>query len=392
MDNFEYHVPTKVLFGKGQIANLAAEIKSRGTKALLVYGEGSIKRNGIYDAVTGILRDSGIEYVELSGIVPNPRISSARKGISLCREHGLDLVLAVGGGSVIDASKAIAAGFYYAGDPWDLVLTGHKKTPPFPVKRALPIVAVLTIAAAGSEMDPSAVINNEETVDKLGFGYPPMRPAVAIMDPQYTFSVSGEQTAMGVVDIMSHALESYFNRVPSAYLQAKVAEAVMRTCVRYGLRAVESPNDYEARANLMWASSWSINSMIARGCRVVWTLHPMEHELSAFYDVPHGAGLAVLIPHWMRFMLNAETASRFAEYGIGVWGIDGSLAEDEIARRSIQVTEDFFGALGMPRTLRQIGIAGEEHFAAMARKSERLQGGFVPLSAESIAGIFRKAL
>jgi alcohol dehydrogenase YqhD (iron-dependent ADH family) len=330
--------------------------------------------------------------VECGGIVPNPRISSARKGIALCREHGLDVVLAVGGGSVIDISKAIAAGYYYDGDPWDLVLTGHRKIPPFPVERALPIVAVLTIAAAGSEMDPSAVINNEDTRDKLGFGYSPMRPVAVIMDPQYTYSVPGDQTAMGVVDIMSHAMESYFNNVPGAYLQAKISETVLKTCVRYGMRACEAPQDYEARANLMWASSWAINSMIARGCRVVWSLHPMEHELSAFYDVPHGVGLAVLIPYWLRFMLSEKTAWRFAEYGVNVWGIDESLDEMEIARNAIEKTEAFFDQLGMPKTLRQIGIMDDKDFAVMAKKSERLDGAFVPLSKEAIVEIFRKAL
>jgi alcohol dehydrogenase YqhD (iron-dependent ADH family) len=385
-------VPTKVHFGKGQISHLAEEIRAHGSKVLLVYGEGSIKRNGIYAAVTGILNEGGIEYVECGGIVPNPRISSARKGIALCREHGLDVVLAVGGGSVIDISKAIAAGYYYDGDPWDLVLTGHRKMPPFPVERALPIVAVLTIAAAGSEMDPSAVINNEDTWDKLGFGYSPMRPVSVIMDPQYTYSVPRDQTAMGVVDIMSHAMESYFNNVPGAYLQTKISEAVLKTCVRYGMRACEEPRDYEARANLMWASSWAINSMIARGCRVVWSLHPMEHELSAFYDVPHGAGLAVLIPYWLRFMLSGKTAWRFVEYGVNVWGIDGSLDEMEVARRSIEKTKAFFDQLGMPTTLRQIGIMDDRDFAVMAKKSERLDGAFVPLSKEAIVEIFRKAL
>lgn len=288
MKNFDYNIPTRVHFGKGQISKLRGEVKNFGHNVLLVYGGNSIKRNGIYDQVMEQLNDSDINVFELSGIAPNPRIDSARDGVKLCKECKIDVILAVGGGSVIDCSKLIAAGAFYDGDPWDLVLKSSL------IKEALPIISVLTLSATGSEMDGFAVISNMETNDKLGMGGEILKPRVSILDPEYTYTVPANQTAAGTADIMSHIIETYFHDVEGAYLQDRFAESLLKTCIEFGPIAVKEPENYDARANLMWASSHAINGMISYGTDVGWSVHPMEHELSAYYDITHGVGLAIL--------------------------------------------------------------------------------------------------
>ena len=385
MDKFMYHIPTKVFFGRGQLAQLAESVKAHGSKVLMVYGGGSIKKIGLYDAITKIFAENGIAYEELAGVEPNPRITTVEKGIAICREHGLDVVLAVGGGSTIDCAKAVAAGVTCEGSAWDMV------TKKAPIKSILPIIAVLTIAATGSEMDTSAVISNMETHEKVGVSAPGMRPVVSIMDPEYSFTVSKFQTAAGTADIMSHVMEVYFNNHPDAYLQNRFAEAVLKTCVKYGHRAWQQPDDYEARANLMWASSWAINGLLTKGAPVGWSVHPMEHELSAYYDVTHGAGLAVLIPHWLRHMLKEENVYKYVDYGTAVGGIDASLPPMEIAGKAIEATADYFKAMGLPTTLRELGI-GEEHFGIMAKKAgAQLKSAFVPMDEKDVLEIFHKA-
>ena len=385
MKNFLYDIGTKIYFGEGQIVHLPEAIKPYAQKVLLVYGGGSIKKIGLYDAITKIFAENGIAYEELAGVEPNPRITTVEKGIAICREHGLDVVLAVGGGSTIDCAKAVAAGVTCEGSAWDMV------TKKAPIKSILPIIAVLTIAATGSEMDTSAVISNMETHEKVGVSAPGMRPVVSIMDPEYSFTVSKFQTAAGTADIMSHVMEVYFNNHPDAYLQNRFAEAVLKTCVKYGHRAWQQPDDYEARANLMWASSWAINGLLTKGAPVGWSVHPMEHELSAYYDVTHGAGLAVLIPHWLRHMLKEENVYKYVDYGTAVWGIDASLPPMEIAGKAIEATADYFKAMGLPTTLRELGI-GEEHFDIMAKKAgAQLKSAFVPMDEKDVLEIFHKA-
>lgn len=385
MDKFMYHIPTKVFFGKGQIVQLAGSVKEHGSRVLMVYGGGSIKKIGLYNTITKIFEENGITYKELAGVEPNPRITTVEKGIAVCREHGLDVVLAVGGGSTIDCAKAVAAGVTCEGSAWDMV------TKKAPIKSILPIITVLTIAATGSEMDTSAVISNMETHEKVGVSAPDMRPVVSIMDPEYSCTVSKFQTAAGTADIMSHVMEVYFNNHPDAYLQNRFAEAVLKTCVKYGHRAWQQPDDYEARANLMWASSWAINGLLTKGAPVGWSVHPMEHELSAYYDVTHGAGLAVLIPHWLRHMLKEENVYKYVDYGTAVWGIDASLPPMEIAEKAIEATADYFKAMELPTTLRELGI-GEEHFDIMAKKAgAQLKSAFVPMDEKDVLEIFHKA-
>lgn len=388
MQNFIYDIPTNVYFGKGQIKNLPTIIKKYGTKVLLVYGGGSIKRNGIYDTVIALFKENNISYLELSGVEPNPRVSTVRRGIQLCKENDIDLILAVGGGSTVDCSKAISAGIKYDGDVWDLCIDRTL------IKDAIPIVAIPTIAATGSEMDPFGVITNEETYDKKGLGSPLLTPKAAICDPTYTFSVSPFQTASGTADIISHILETYFRAEDGAYMAKRSCEAFLKTCFHYGKIAIDEPDNYEARANLMWVSSWAINGFIKCGLTGPWVVHPIEHQLSAYYDVAHGAGLAILTPHWFRKILsNANSLPIFREYGINIWNIDSSLSDMEIAEYAIQKTEDFFNSINLPKNLRELGINDKSNFHIMAEKSLRDGAGntYFPLSLEDILEILDNA-
>lgn len=386
MDNFLYHIPTKIHFGKGKISELPGEVQAFGKRALLVYGGGSIKKIGLYESITKLFTAAGIEWYELGGVDPNPRVDSVREGVKLCREHGIDVVVPAGGGSAIDCAKAVAACASFDGDAWDMV-SGKVK-----VGAVLPVIAVLTVAATGSEMDTSAVISNPETKDKIGFSNAEMRPKVSILDPEYTYTVSKYQTAAGTADIISHVLEVYFNNNPGAYLQNRFCEAVLKTAVAYGHRAYRDPEDYEARANLMWAGSWAINGLLSKGNPVGWSAHAMEHELSAFYDITHGAGLAVLIPHWLRHMMREENLYNYVEYGVEIWGIDPSLDPHEIAEKSIEATEAYFKKMDLPSTLREMGI-GEEYFDVMAEKAGAgLKKAFIPMEKEDVLAIFRAAL
>lgn len=384
MNNFTYSIPTKVHFGKGQIAHLD-ELKDSGNKVLLVYGGGSIKRAGIYDRALEILQEAGLTVLELSGVEPNPRIESVRKGVEICKKEKIDMILSIGGGSVIDCGKVIAAGARSEEDPWELVLHPEK------IKAALPLYCVLTLAATGSEMDGAAVISDLEKQEKWVTASESMKPVMAVMDPEYTFSVSRKQTAAGTADIISHIFENYFTNVKAADVQARFAEGLLKTCFHYGPVALKNPEDYDARANLMWASSMAINGLIQYGAEVAWCVHPMEHELSAFYDITHGEGLAILTPHWMEFALNENTADKFADYGRNVWGIQ---AEDnmEAAKKAIQCTKEFFKEMGLPATLTEVGI-DRTYFDIMAEKAEAgCQGSFVELKKEDIISIFENAL
>lgn len=387
--NFDYSIPTKIFFGKGQIKVLGKQIKEYGSRVLITYGGGSIKKNGIYDKAVEILEENDIEFWELGGIDPNPRIDSVRKGIDICRENNVDFILAIGGGSTIDCSKAIAVGYYYEGDPWDLVI---KKAP---ITNALPIGTILTIAATGSEMNSGAVISNLDTKQKLGFGHPSMAPKFSILDPTYTYTVPKKQTAAGVADIMSHTFENYFTLDKGAFLQDRLAEAILKTCIQYGKKAVDEPENYEARANLMWASSLAINGLLSYGKDTFWSVHAMEHELSAYYDITHGIGLAILTPPWMEYVLDDERVDKFVEYGVNVWGIDDNKDKYDIAKESIDKTHEFFLSLGIPMSLRDVGI-GEENLENMAKAAIKHKGGvvgnFKPLYYEDILAIYRKAL
>lgn len=388
MNNFTFYAPTLFAFGDGEEKNTGALVRRfGGTKVLLVYGGGSVKKNGAYDAVTASLNQAGLPYAELSGIQANPRSGKVYEGIDLCRKEGVDFLLALGGGSVIDCAKAIAAGACYDGDPWDFP-SGKAKP-----ERALPIFTVLTMAATGSEMDSVAVISNPDTQEKLDFAAACCLPAVSILDPTYTCSLPASQTAAGTADIMSHTFENYFSPIETSFLADSLAEDILRACIHYGPRAIADPNDYEARANLMWCAPWAINGFLDMGKPVAWSVHKIEHELSAFYDITHGVGLAILTPNWMRYVLNARTVGRFTRYGTNVWGLDASLPAQQRAEEAIAKTRAFFTSLGLPATLREVGI-GEEHLELMAKKARTpaFDRTFVPLSQEDILNILRMSL
>lgn len=389
MNNFSFHAPTKILFGKGQIENLGKEIKPYAKKVLLAYGGGSVKKIGLYDKTISILKENGIEFVELSGIEPNPKIESVRDGVKLCRENNLEAIVAIGGGSVIDCSKAISASIDYKGDPWDILLDSRLIT------SAIPIFTVLTLSATGTEMNGNAVVSNMETNDKKALHSHLVKPVCSVLDPEYTYSVSPWQTASGVADIMSHIFEVYFSNADGALVTDGISEALLKVCMECGERAFKNPDDYEARANIMWASSLAINGLTAAGkAGEPWSCHSMEHQLSAYYDITHGAGLATLTPKWFRFILSDKTVSKFKSYGVNVLGIDATLDPFEIANKAIEKTEDFFfNTLKLPRTLAEYGI-DETHLTDMAQKSaeEGLKFAYVPLSAEDVLNIYKSCL
>ncbi len=387
MYNFTYAIQTIVHFGEGQISHLK-EMRKSGTRVLLVYGGGSIKRSGLYDTCLSILKEEGMEVIELAGVEPNPRIESVRKGANLCKEHNVDMVLAVGGGSTIDCAKIVAAAAMYDGDAWDLVLDGSK------IEKALPIYSVLTLAATGSEMDRYAVISDLEKNEKWGTGSDAILPTMSIMDPTHTYSVSKKQTAAGTADIMSHTLENYFTTEKGATLQANLCEAVLKTIVQYGPIAYEEPENYEARANLMWASSYAINGIVDLGAAVAWTIHPMEHELSAFYDITHGEGLAILTPAWMEVCMkkNKETIKDFAKFGRNVFDVIED-NDEEAAKKAVAALREFlFEKLHIPSTLQEVGIKEKTNFSAMAKKAAKgCQGCYEALSEADIIEIYEKA-
>lgn len=383
MHNFTYSIPTKIYFGKGQICHLP-ELAQSGEKVLLVYGGGSIKRLGIYDTAMELLRGAGLRVYELGGVEPNPRIESVRRGVQICKAEGVDMVLAIGGGSAIDCAKVVAAGAKYAADPWDLVIDSSL------IVDALPIYSVLTLSATGSEMDKFAVISDLSKNEKWGTGAEALKPKMSILDPEYTYSVPPKQTSAGTADMISHILENYFTNVPCADPQARFCEGLLRTAIHYGPIALAQPTNYEARANLMWTSSLAINGLLSDGAEVTWCVHPMEHELSAFYDITHGEGLAILTPFWMDFALRPETQAKFAEYGRNVWGLRGEDAE--VARESIRCTREFFRSMNLPATLHEVGI-DQTHFEEMAKKAAQGSvGSYVPLSKEDIVKIYTAAL
>ena len=382
--SFVYDIPVKVYFGENQLCHLGAELSKYGKRVLLTYGGGSIKKSGLYDAVVAEIRNAGLELFELSGIAPNPRIESVREGAKICKEEHIDVLLAVGGGSVLDCTKFIGAGAYYDGDPWDFFVKGA------PIEKAVPMVSVLTLAATGSEMDGIGVISNMETNEKLARGEAILRPKASFLDPTNTYTVSRYQTACGSADILSHVFEVYFNIREGMFMQDCFMEGLMKTVIKYAPIAMAQPDNYEARANLMWASSWGINGFIENGRDQGWSCHSMEHELSAFYDITHGLGLAILTPRWMKYCLNEETLPKYVQFGVNVFGIDKNLPPMEIANKAIDMLSDFlFNTLGLDDTLTKIGI-DDSNFAAMANKACRGKqiNGFIPLKPEDVVNIY----
>ena len=389
MLDFTYDIPTKIHFGKNALDFVGEEVKKFSDKVLITYGGGSIKKNGIYDKVISELKNSGVEIFELSGIEPNPRIGSVREGVKIIKENNIGAILAVGGGSTIDASKFMAAGACVDFDPWEFI---SKKKPMSP---AIPLLAVLTMAATGSEMDCGGVITNPETKEKLSSGHPDTRPKVSFLNPEITYSVNEFQTACGSSDILSHIFETYFNVDDSMFMLDRIMESLMKTVIKYGPIAMKEPENYEARANLMWASSWAINDFIANSSKASWTVHPIEHELSAFYDITHGLGLAILTPRWMEYVLSEKTVHKFYDLGVNVFDIDKNLDQMEVAKKAIEkVKEFFFDTLGLDSNLKKIDI-DEKYFDQMSKKACGKNGkikGFVELHPEDVKKIYQMCL
>lgn len=384
MDNFVFHTPTKIFFGKGMIDNLPEEIIAVGKKVLLAYGGGSIKKIGLYDKIVSLFKENNIEFFELSGIEPNPKIESVREGVKICRDNNIEAIVAVGGGSTIDCCKAISATVFYDGDPWEVVMDWSK------IGRVLPIFDVLTLSATGTEMNGNAVISNMELNDKKALIDESLKPVCSILDPEYTLTVSKYQTASGTADIMSHIFEAYFSKTTGATVQDNISEALLKICFKYGKKAIDNPDDYDARANLMWASSLAINGLNNCGKGGEWSCHSMEHQLSAYYDVTHGAGLAVLTPAWFEYILSDDTVDKFVDYGVNVLEIDKTLDKFEIAKLAISKTKDYFKEMGLPSTLGELGI-DDKNLDIMAQKAadEGLENAYVPLSKEDVLKIYK---
>ena len=388
MNNFVYEIPTKVYFGENQLMYLGGELRKYGKKVLLTYGGGSIKKIGLYDKVLEEIKKAGLELFELSGIDPNPRVASVNAGAEICKKEGIEVLLAVGGGSVLDCTKFIGAANYYEGDAWDILLGKVD------VKECLPIIMVLTLSATGSEMDNGGVISNPDTQDKIGMGFPAMLPKVSFLDPTLTYTVNRFQTACGAADMLNHILEVYFNMEQDLYMLDTVMEGLMRTIIKYAPIAMKEPENYEARANLMWTSSWAINGFIDGGKSQAWSCHPIEHELSAIYDITHGLGLAILTPRWLEYTLDETTVAKFYQFGTNVFNIDRNLAPMEVAKKSIEkISEFLFETLELQSTLTAISI-DDTNFEIMAEKAcqNDVIPGFKPLTKQDIINIFRMCL
>ena len=387
MQNFDYQTPTRLIFGKGVIEQLPEVMRGFGKKVLLTYGGGSIKKIGLYDQVKELLKDW--EIIELPGIQPNPKYDpSVLDGVRLCKEHDIDVILSVGGGSVLDCSKAIAAGAKYDGDPWDLITYKVK------AQAALPIVDIITLAATGSEYDCGGVISRTETNDKIGYIDPLLHPAVSFLDPVYTFSVSKKQTAAGCADAMNHIMEQYFCE-DSTLLNDGFMEAGLKSLMVNARKCLENPEDYTARAEMMLDCTYGCNGIYALGSSYSgWPCHGLEHALSAYYDITHGEGLAIITPRWMKHILNEKTVDRFVKYGVNVFGVDPALDKYEIANKAIEETYRFFESIGIPMHLRDVGI-DESRIGEMAHHvavNEGLENAWAPLLETDIAEIFTASL
>lgn len=386
MENFIFRAPTHMYFGKGQIKHLPEILKEYGKNVLLTYGGGSIKKNGVYDKVLEVLSDFNI--IEFSGIEPNPRIGTVRRGAEICRQNKIDVILAVGGGSTIDCSKVIGAATFYERDAWDLVKDSSK------IGKVLPIVTILTISATGSEMNKGAVISNPETNEKLGTSSVNMYPKASILDPEYTYTLPAIQTSAGTADIMSHVIENYFKKTEGAFLQDKISEGILKTCIKYCPIALKEPKNYEARSNLMWASSLALNGLCGSGKEGSWSCHPIEHELSAFYDITHGVGLAIITPRWMRYILSDKTVDKFACYAINVWEFENEEDKFALAKKGIDATEKFFKDCGIPMNLGKLGIDDLllEKMSNAAVAHRNLKNAYVPLDAKDVYNILKMCL
>lgn len=387
MNRFTFHNPTRLHFGKGTLNHLSQELPQYGNKILLVYGGGSIKRNGLYDQVIAKLNELGVQVYELSGIEPNPRLTTVQQGIDLCRQENIDFILAVGGGSVIDCVKAISIGVYYEGDVWDIIT--HKATG----KKALPFGTVLTLAATGSEMNTNSVITNWETKEKFGWGSPLVYPKFSILDPVNTFTVPKDQTIYGIVDIMSHIFEQYFNHTGNTPVQDGFCESLLRTVIAAAPALVDDLDNYELRETVLYSGTIALNGMLSMGMAGDWATHNIEHAVSAVYDIPHGGGLAILFPNWMEYVLDSGV-DRFKQFAVNVFGIDPAGKSDrDVALAGIHALRTFWSGIGAPSRLADYDI-GNDQVDVMTDKAMVYGpfGHFQRLERDDVLAIYRKSL
>jgi len=379
MENFTYQCQTKIIFGKKTEDKVGEETEKFSNKILLHYGTGSIKKTGLYDRIVKSLNNHNIKFIELSGVVPNPRLDLVNKGIKICRENNINFILAIGGGSVIDSAKTIAAGYYYQGDVWDFF------TKRISITKTLPIGVVLTIPAAGSESSPNAVITKNE--QKLAITSDQLRPQFAILNPELTFSLPLNQTVAGIADMFAHIVERYFTNTKNTDLTDKLCEATFRSIIKNARLVIKNPDNYDCRGEIMLAGNIAHNGILGVGRNEDWASHRIEHQLSAIYDVTHGEGLAVIVPAWMKYVYKHDI-NRFVQYANKVWGIKGN--GEKTALKGIAATKEFFKELGLPKTLKELNI-DDTKFNIMAKKSSPT-GNFVKLNEKDVLEIYRMAL
>ncbi|WP_071394666.1 iron-containing alcohol dehydrogenase [Bacillus tuaregi] len=387
MKNFVFQNSTKIIFGQDTEQQVGQEAALYGKRLLLHYGGGSIKKSGLYDRVIQSLKAKGMEIFELSGVMPNPRVSLVREGISLCKEKNIDIILAVGGGSVIDSAKAIAAGAKYDGDVWDF-FDGKGQ-----ITDCLPLGVVLTIPAAGSESSSGSVITNEDGWYKKSTGHPSMRPKFAILNPVLSYTLSAYQTACGITDMMAHIMERYFTNEKNVELTDRLCEATLRTIINNAHTVLDDPENYEARAEIMWSGTIAHNDLLSTGRIGDWGSHDIEHEISGIYDIAHGAGLAIVFPAWMKYVYKHDI-NRFAQFAHRVWDVEMNLNNlEKTALMGIEKLEAFFQSINMPIRLQEIKI-DDTHLEEMARKGTESGplGNFVKLHKEDVLHILKLAL
>ncbi|GGH75044.1 alcohol dehydrogenase YqhD (iron-dependent ADH family) [Pullulanibacillus pueri] len=387
MDNFVFENPTKLIFGKDQIEALRKEVPQYGNKVLIVYGGGSVKRNGLLDQVKTELEAVNASAFELGGVEPNPRVTTVNKGADICKKENIDLILAVGGGSVIDCAKTIAAAAKYDGDAWDLVT--RKAIP----TEALPLGVVLTLAATGSEMNSGAVITNWETNEKYGWGSPLLFPKFSILDPQNTYTVPKDQTVYGIVDMMSHVLEQYYFHSPNSPLQERLCESVMQTVIETAPKLINDLQNYEYRETILYCGTMALNNMIRMGTKGDWGTHNLEHAVSAVYDIPHGGGLAILFPNWLKYTLD-QGLKQTKQLAIRVFNVNPEGKSDrDIALEGIEKLRAFWDSIGAPSTLREYNINDEKLELMVDRAMANGPfGGFATLDRKDVAAIYKMAL
>jgi hypothetical protein len=388
MDNFTYHNPTKILFGRGMENEVGAEVARYSRRILLHFGGGSIRTSGLYDRVVASLKRAGVEWVELGGVKPNPRLGLVHEGVKLCRERGLDFVLAVGGGSSIDSAKAIAMGAANDGEVWDYFIGKRELT------RALPIGTVLTIPAAGSESSTGVVVTNEDGWIKRGFNSEFIYPRFSVLNPELAFTLPAFQVACGSADIMSHLMERYFTNSRHVAFIDRLLEATMKTVIAQAPKVLAKPADYDAWSELMWAGTIAHNNLLNTGRVGDWGSHDIEHEISGIYDVAHGAGLAVVFPAWMKHVLDHDL-DRFVQWSVRVWNVELDIFDKEAtARAGIARLEAFFHSIGLGTTLASLKV-GTDRIDEMAKKATdgdtRVIGNFVKLDAAQVAHVLRLA-